>query len=1193
MSEQVNQKEIKERIKVVLASICDSDFSESALRLLEIIGYKSQRTLPGQTGNVDDFINLFPAYVHGQDNERNTKSDEALHDNLDHIRFLFQFTDDEVAADTGQINLALSEADEFNKGWVKSFFFVAAELKRETCPRGMYAQLTREINRRFAQPAVILFRTASNLLTLAFVHRREHKRNPERDVLGTVSLIREINSARPHRAHLDILSELSLPDCLSWMEANGQEHNFDGLLAAWLDKLDTDKLNKKFYTELFGWFKRAVKESTFPVLEDPPEEEDPPEDTGGEEHIIRLITRLLFIWFIKEKGLVADSLFKKETVSDLLVNFDGNSGDFYYRAILQNLFFATLNTEIDKRGFGTEKNATYGNFSRYKYRQQIQDQEMLLALFDKTPFINGGLFDCLDNEESGRSIDCFSDNEDEYKKLRIPNRLFFDKMGLLPLLDRYKFTVEENTPIEQEVALDPELLGRVFENLLAAYNPETRKTARKQTGSYYTPRTVVDYMVDEALVASLASNATPNDNNMEFWQERLRYLLDYGDAFNDASELFEEKEAKSIVKTIAETKVLDPAVGSGAFPMGILHKLTLALQRIDPENHLWQAFQKERAQKKANTAFDTHDQSERNYELLEISNTFQRYSSDFGRKLYLIQNSIFGVDIQPIACQIAKLRFFISLAIEQEMKQNAKNFGIRPLPNLETRFVVANSLLRLGKHDQLNLRSNVVVQIEDEINNNRERYFHATTRDNKLNCRNRDISLRKRLADELQKDDFNADDANQIAQWDPYEQNTTANWFNAEYMFGVAKGFDVVIGNPPYVRADSSDQHLEMRQSIEDSKLYKTLWEKWDMYIPFMERSYQLLKPGGFTTMIVSDAYCHSKYAQKSQKWFLNNSCIKRLDFFSKIQIFDASVRNLTYLFQKSDGRHNKPERRVHDPEFGVVNLLPTDVQEKLTYRVFFPEDTELPQGPAPTLPLNEICYITKGMVVNSHERKARGEFKLKDLVSDEKDIKHPKPFVEGKHLGRWLPVINKWLEWGTSRAPDLFSRPTFPQIYEAPEKILVQRSPGPDPKACYDDLQRHFTESSVGLLPWYCLSGIRNRSIKKQARYRDEKPRRPDLPQREAVEEISNRFSIKFLLGVINSNIACDFLRANRRSNIHLYPDDWKKLPIPDVSPNKQEPITELVDQILDAKRNDTNADILTLENKLNSLVHDLYYPA
>ena len=425
MSEQTEQREIRDSIITALGSISADDFSGSAIGLLGILGYKSQRTLPDQTGNVEDFVNMFPAYLHGDVNNRNKKSDEVLCNNIDCIRILFQLTDGEISTEgEQQTDIPFPENAEFDKGWVKSFLFVAAELNGKNYSRGKYAQFTREINKRFSQPTVVLVRTATNLLTLAFVHRREHKRDSGRDVLGNVSLIREVDSINTHRAHLDILSELSLSECLSWMDYKKQKHNFDSLLAAWLDKLNTDKLNRKFYTELFDWFIRAVKESRFLT--------DKARILSGEEHVIRLITRLLFVWFIKEKGLVAEDLFNEVTIKELLIDYDLESGDSYYRTVLQNLFFATLNTDIKKRSFSTGKNATNRNFSLYRYKREIRDEKKLLALFAKTPFINGGLFDCLDSEEGttngGYRIDCFSDVH--YKKLSIPNRLFFDDDGL-------------------------------------------------------------------------------------------------------------------------------------------------------------------------------------------------------------------------------------------------------------------------------------------------------------------------------------------------------------------------------------------------------------------------------------------------------------------------------------------------------------------------------------------------------------------------------------------------------------------------------------------------------------------------------------------------------------------------------------------------------------------------------------------
>ena len=296
-----------------------------------------------------------------------------------------------------------------------------------------------------------------------------------------------------------------------------------------------------------------------------------------------------------------------------------------------------------------------------------------------------------------------------YRQSQTPGRLLhtqppvlqrrYANPGLIDLFHRYKFTVEENTPTEQEVALDPELLGKVFENLLAAVNPETQLTARKETGSYYTPRAVVDYMVNEALLATLAQKAAPDDGDVDFWKTACVICWTTATHSPMPKSLFTPTEQEAVVRAVSSLKVLDPAVGSGAFPMGVLHKLTLALRRLDPRNQLWESLQKERAGRRAVAAFDTEDQVERESELVDISRTFDKYRvSDFGRKLYLIQNSIYGVDIQPVATQIAKLRFFISLAIEQKpTTDDDDNYGFKPLPNLETRFVAANTLLTLDK----------------------------------------------------------------------------------------------------------------------------------------------------------------------------------------------------------------------------------------------------------------------------------------------------------------------------------------------------------------------------------------------------------------------------------------------------------------------------------------------------------------
>ena len=864
----------KDAIKFALAAMQNGVLLEKSKDLLSTLGYRSERTLE-LSGTADDFFEKFPAL------NPNTKTEQEFRKNAEFVQLIFQFTRDEI------INEDISES--FDKEDDKSFLFYVVTLKDSDYSRTKYAEFTREINKRLFAPTVILFRTAKHL-TVAFADRRPDKTDEDRDVLGQVTLIKDIRLNDPHRAHLDILSELSLEACVQWMNDKKKPKNFDGLLAAWLAKLDTEELNKQFYRKLFAWFEWAIEGATFPTDEN--------RVIKPEEHVIRLITRLLFIWFIKEKGLVADELFNKAQIQDLLKEDDFDSGNSYYRVVLQNLFFATLNTEIDKRKFSSVGYSTNRDFSCYRYTKQMRVPDKLLSLFAKTPFINGGLFDCLDTwqatGENSYRIDCFSDNQ--YKKLSIPNRLFFDtNNGLLPLLEHYKFTVEENTPIEQEVALDPELLGRVFENLLAAYNPETGATVRKQTGSYYTPRAIVDYMVEEALVATLSQKSNPTDGDAKLWNERLHYLLDYAQAFDDANEWFDDAEKDAVVRAISELKILDPAVGSGAFPMGMLHKLTLALRRLDPDNNRWEKLQKELATQRAAEAFDTSDQQERDTELTEISDTFERYrDSDFGRKLYLIQNSIFGVDIQPVACQIAKLRFFISLAIEQEPDRNDENFGIKPLPNLETRFVAANTLI--GFKAQRSFLTEKAVKLEHELQDNREQHFHANTRTRKRACQKKDEILRGELATELKSLGMLADDAERIAKWDLYDQNATADWFDSEWMFGITHGYDVVIGNPPYIQLQKDGGKLG---NLYQNAGFDNFARTGDIYCLFYERGIKLLTRDGHLCYITSNKWMRAGYGKKLRDYFVTyTQPVQLLDMGP--DVFDATVDTNILLLQNT-----------------------------------------------------------------------------------------------------------------------------------------------------------------------------------------------------------------------------------------------------------------------------------------------------
>ena len=1200
----MNTEEIrkKEKIESALAAIATGDFLENTKHLLAVLGYCSERTLE-LPGTVDDFIQQFPA------RNRNTETEQEFIDSVESVKLVFQVTSAEIAPNDEP---TLFEAPAFNAGYVRSFLFFTVALKDKDYPRGKYAQFTREVNKRFMMPIVVLFR-AGNRLTIGFVGRRQHQLDPDRDVLEQVTLIKDIRLDKPHRGHIEVLFELSLWECAKWMAANDQSENFDGLLAAWLARLDTEALNKKFYRELFDWFEWAVAAGKFPT--------DKNRTLKPEEHVIRLITRLLFVWFIKEKGLIADELFNETEVIPLLKDYDHEAGDSYYRAVLQNLFFATLNTEIAKRGFSPQTNAKHRNFSLYRYQGQLTDPDTLLSLFAQTPFINGGLFDCLDSEEAmrdgGYRIDCFSD--EGYKKLSLPNRLFFDAhRGLIPLLERYKFTVEENTPIEQDVALDPELLGRVFENLLAAYNPETGATARKQTGSYYTPRPIVDYMVEEALVATLAGQVSPTDGDMKFWEERLRYLFDYAKVFDDASEWFSNDERDRIVRAISELKILDPAVGSGAFPMGALHKLTLALRRLDRDNTRWAQLQKERALQRAAVAFDTKDRPTRDEELTEISRIFENYSGDFGRKLYLIQNSIFGLDIQSIACQIAKLRFFISLAIEQNPTAEAKdNFGIKPLPNLETRFIAANTLI--GLEDERTLTSPKAKTLERELGENRERHFHATTRSQKLACKRADRRLRRALATELKDIGMPANDAEKIAHWDPYDQNGSADWFDSEWMFGIADGFDVVIGNPPYIQLQKEGGRL--------GRLYapcnfNSFIRTGDIYCLFYEKANQLSKNGGHVCFITSNKWMRAAYGKKLRDYFISHTQpIQLLDMGP--DVFDATVDTNILLLQntapdahaifkattiKSDFDTSTGDVARYLKDNGVAMELPSKDQP---WAILSPSEFALKRKIERVgKPLKDWdINIYRGITTGCNEAFIIDETKREELVTeDPKSAEIIKPLLRGRGIERyysqWAGLYLLFIPWhfplhddstimGASQKAEEQLKKEYPVIYnhllEYKGKLLKRNKSETGVRYEWYALQRcantYYPEFEKEKIVWKRVGSILRFSYSQN----------PMLCLDSTC--IATGEKVQFLAAVLNSRLShyqlFGIAPKTGTGDLIVSVQALEPLRVPPITETNQHLATQMeacVDQILDAKRTDPDADVSELEKTVDQLVYLLY---
>jgi hypothetical protein len=1029
----------------------------------------------------------------------------------------------------------------------------------KTPKRKEVAELTRAFNRKSkGMPVCLLLRynTENSVkISLALSERMDYKQEwREGERIGKVIILRDIDTQKPHAGHLRILEDLK-----------GVAVSFSELHGKWLEVFDLNILNKNFFKEISNWYFWAIQNVKFP------DDIEKDEEIRNSTNLIRLVTRIIFIWFIKEKGLVSEGLFDEEKLDNILKDFKKKGN--YYNAILQNLFFGTLNQKIRERKFAEDSDFNsnrneYGVKNLYRYASMFknENEKEIRKLFEDIPFLNGGLFDCLDKEnEDGKVkyVDGFSRNKN--KQAKIPDFLFFGEQevdlnkiyntkgkiykskGLIKILNSYKFTITENTPQEEDVALDPELLGKVFENLLASYNPETKETARKQSGSFYTPREIVDYMVNESLTAYLREKVG------EDWENN-----------------------KQTISALNDIKILDPACGSGAFPMGILHKMVEILQKLDPKNEEWRKLQEEKATSEFRDAIKIVNQQERDNRLQEISDIFENNSSDYGRKLFLIENCIFGVDIQPIAVQISKLRFFLSLVIEQKQTEDRNdNYGIKPLPNLETKFVAANTLIGLEKENTL-FRTPEIIAKESELKQVRHEYFTANNRKRKLDLQKKDGRLRKELAKILKAINFAEKSADNIANFDPYDQNVSSQWFDAEWMFGLMQkkdglngasdGFDIVIGNPPYVFARDSDFSEEFKEYVaknyfsllsDDTKKSKANQSgKINLFALFILKGLWISKNNGIISYIVPNNLLRTTIYDLVRKYLLDNSKIIELVDLGSGIFENVTASTIIFRIKNAKNIDNNLCRIITDIEnlknniFSVTNIEQNVFLKNVSYTF--------------SLFANEEVGVLIDKIANNKD--FLGKFSLdiiegivahKHLIFDEY-IENSVPLIEGKTIKKyWLNPIKKFLLWDKHKIHR--TRPDY--LWNADKKIIIQRiSGGSNPLTATLDTKKRRTFASVNNLLL--------------------KPEFADY--------------YEFILAIINSKVI-NWYYANKFSNnstltVNISKTFLEQLPIPNISLEQQQPIIAIVNQILSAKKENPQADTSNLERQIDRLVYELY---
>ncbi len=650
--------------------------------------------------------------------------------------------------------------------------------------------------------------------------------------------------SNPHRYSFFLGPETKTHTPETYLIKKGRVKDFEDLR----NRFSIEVVNKDFYTQIailftklaggertIGRKKYAEKGSLqLPSTFD---------DTIKKEFSVRLIGRLIFCWFLKKKTSDKGSPLLPE---ELLSSKSVAQKTGFYHNILEPLFFETLNTPIKQR-----------------------KKEYQIPPWSQIPFLNGGLFtpeyhDYYQIDQLGIS---------KYINiLKVPDNWLKE---LFDIFEIYNFTIDENTPVDVELSIEPEMLGRIFENLLAEINPETGNTARKSTGSYYTPRPIVEYMVDESLKQYLLSKTKLDEN-------KIFSLLAYEEEEIDLN----ESEKDTVIDALDVIKIIDPACGSGAFPMGILQKMLLILQKIDPESKKW--------------LLKKLSKIDNNIVKKEITTKLQNANWNYVHKLGIIQSSIYGVDIQPIAVDISKLRFFLSLIVDERIDDSKPNRGIESLPNLEFKFVCANSLIGLpatlvgSDKERLQPQLFEVVDSITELKKLREEYLRCYG-DEKTSIEKKFQDIQSRMFLSSLKWGGKDSQTVKLSQWNPFS-GESCKWFDPEWMFGIKDGFDIVIANPPYIKEYTQRSAFD---GLRNSPYYQGKMDLW--YLFACKNIDFLINNTGILAFIAQNNWVTSYGASILRNKVLKDTRILNLIDFGDYKIFEcAGIQTMVMIFQKN-----------------------------------------------------------------------------------------------------------------------------------------------------------------------------------------------------------------------------------------------------------------------------------------------------
>jgi hypothetical protein len=842
------------------------------------------------------------------------------------------------------------------------------------------------------------------------------------------------------------------------------------------------------------------------------------------DYVKKLLGRIVFLHFLQKKGWLGVPAGKEWGEGDrdfmlkLFKNATERQKENFLDDILEDLFAEGLDRNRSDKG-------------------DLYDTEVNGIGKCRIPYLNGGLFER---------------DELDKKSSHFP-AAYFD--SLLTMLSQYNFTIDENDPNDAEVGVDPEMLGRIFENLLED---------NKDKGAFYTPKEIVQYMCRESLIVYLQTDQKEED------KECIRQFV----TTHDAALLGDLKE--DIDQKLIDVKICDPAIGSGAFPMGLLRELFFCRSAIEPN-------------------------------IVENAANIKRH---------IIQNNIYGVDIERGAVDIARLRFWLSLIVDEKSPE--------ALPNLDFKIMQGNSLLeqykgadlatmtekKVGAGQGVTIFDSMLDVYRKNLRDKLTEYYACPEHDKKVQLR-KDIAdiVKKELSEQGINIDFGDIDMsanNQFFLWH--------TWFHDVFSRPSKEGFDIVIGNPPYVKEYVNRHAFDGFR--ETSPYYMG---KMDLWYGFACHGIDLLCQSGHLCFIAQNNWTTSAGAKKMRNKIVEDACILQMIDFNTYMVFEnADIQTMIMLFEKNQTADNYGldyrimtedatkedmlallNRQICRNTYRIQKFSRTNyanklftfsendvIFEKISENKVFLQDDEIAQGivfPQDFLDKKGAAKLENRLPIGSGIFGLSNDEKDKLNLSDnEKSI--IKPYFTTEQIGRYytIPSNSKWLIYTDSSFKRANSMDDYPHIKAHLDQFIDIFTSDNKPYGLHRSRKEKFFQGEK-------IISLRKCVERPCFSYSDF-----DCYVTQTFFSIkTTRWNMKFLTGVLNSKLVAFWLRHKGKmqgSNYQVDKEPLQGIPLPLIDLSLQQPIIDLVDAILTKKKQSPQADILDLENTIDYHVYNLY---